>query len=153
MGLLKDIKHKRAKQRQKMPLRQDVFNQISSLVKRYGIKESFLDILDNIDDYPSGENLKLARVRLKAPMEGALFSLATKDEYALTMSIIAKINNSYLRFAHSPEEILLCKPLYCLNPSLSPEKLGRYHFETLFLHERAKIENNESHGHSTGKNK
>lgn len=153
MGLLKDIKRKRAKQRQKMPFRRDVFNQISSLVKQYGLKEDFLDLLDKVKDYPSSENMKLVRVRLKTPMEGSLFFLATKDEYALTMSIVAKINNSYLKFAHSPEEILLCNLLYCLNPSIAPEKLKRYHFETLFLHERAKIENNESNGHSTGKNR
>ena len=138
MDLLKDIKRKRAKQRQKMPLKRDVFNQISSLVRRYGLKDAFLDLLEKVEDYPSGESLKLARVRLKTPMEGALFSLATKDEYDVTMSIIAKVNNSYLNFAHSPEEILLSKPLYRLNPSLSPEKLRRYHFETLFLHEHAK---------------
>ncbi len=153
MDLLKDIKRNRAKQRQKMPFRRDVFNQISSLVRQYGLKEDFLDVIDKVEDYPSSEKLKLARVRLKTPMEGSLFSLATKDEYALTMSIIAKINNSYLKFAHSPEEILLCKPLYCLNPSIAPEKLRRYHFGTLFLHERVKIENNESNGHSTGKNR
>jgi len=151
MDLLKDIKRKRAKQRQKIPFKRDVFNQISSLVKRYGLKEKFLDVIDKFEDYPSDESLKLVRVRLKIPLEGSLFSLATRDEYAVTMSIIAKINNSYLKFAHSPEEILLCKPLYGLNSSIASEKLRRYHFETLFLHERAKIENNESNGHSTGK--
>jgi hypothetical protein len=143
MDLLKDIKRKRAKQRQKMPFRRDVFNQISSLVKQYGLKEDFLDLLDKVKDYPSSENMKLVRVRLKTPMEGSLFFLATKDEYALTMSIVAKINNSYLKFAHSPEEILLCGSLYRLNPLLTNQKLMRYHFETLLLHERVKATNNE----------
>ena len=143
MGLLKDIKRNRAKQRQKMPFRRDVFNQISSLVRQYGLKENFLDLIDKVEDYPSSEKLKLARVRLKTPMEGSLFSLATKDEYALTMSIIAKINNSYLKFANSPEEILLCGSLYRLNPLLTNQKLMRYHFETLLLHERVKATNNE----------
>jgi hypothetical protein len=140
MGLLKDIQRRRAKQKQKIPFKRDVFNQISSLVRQYGLKESFLKVLDKIEECPSDENLKLVRVRLKIPLEGALFSLATRDEYAVSMSIIAKINNSYLKFAYSPEEILLCKPLYGLNPSIAPEKLRRYHFGTLFLHERAKIE-------------
>jgi len=153
MGLLKDIQRRRAKHRQKIPFKRDVFNQISSLVKRYGLKENFLDVMDKNEDYPYDENLKRVRVRLKTPMERSLFSLATRDEYAVTMSIIGKINNPYLKFAHSPEEILLCNPLYGLNPSIVPEKLKRYHFETLFLHEHAKIENNESNGHSTGKNK
>lgn len=138
MDLLKDIKQKRAKQKQKKPFKQHVFNQICSLVKQYDLKESFLSILDNVEDDPSGENLKFNRVKLKTPMESSLFSLATKDEYALTMSIIGKVDNAYLKFANSPEEILLCRPLYRLNPALAPEKLMRYHFETLLLHERAK---------------
>ena len=153
MDLLKDIKQKRAKQKQKKPFKRNVFNQISDIVRQYRLTKSFLDILDNVENYLSSKNLNLPRIRVKAPLESSLFSLAMKDEYTLTMSIIAKINNSYLKFAHSPEEILLCKPLYCLNPSIAPEKLRRYHFETLFLHERAKIENNESNGHSTGKNR
>jgi hypothetical protein len=143
MTFLQHIRNERARQREKKPLKRDVFNQISSLVRQYGLKENFLDLIDKVEDYPSSENMKLVRVRLKTPREDALFSLATKDEYTLTMSIIAKINNSYLKFAHSPEEILLCKPLYCLNPLLTNQKLMRYHFETLLLHERVKATNNE----------
>lgn len=143
MTFLQHIRNERARQRKKKPLKRDVFNQISSLVRQYGLKENFLDVIDNVEDYPSSEKLKLARVRLKTPMEGSLFSLASKDEYALTMSIIAKINNSYLKFANSPEEILLCGSLYRLNPLLTNQKLMRYHFETLLLHERVKATNNE----------
>jgi len=138
MGLLHHIKRKRAKQRRKQPIRRDVFNHISGLVREYGLKESFLSVLENAEDTLSRENLQFTRVRVKTPVERHLFSLAAKDEYSLTMAIISKVDNSYLRFAHSPEEILLCRPLYRLNPALGPEKLMRYHFETLFLHERAK---------------
>ncbi len=138
MNLLTHFKRQRKQQRKKQLIKRDVFNQISDLVRWYGLKENFLDILDKVEDYLSKEDLQYTRVRLKAPMESPLFSLATKDEYALIMSIIDKVNNSYLKFAHSPEEILVCGPLYRLNPTLGPEKLMRYHFETLFLHERAK---------------
>jgi len=143
MDLLKDIKRKRAENRQKQPIKRDVFNQICSLVKQYDLKESFLSVLDNVEEDLSGENLKFNRVKLKTPMGSSLFSLATKDEYALTMSIIGKVDNAYLKFANSSEEILLCGPLYRLNSTLGPEKLMRYHFETLLLHERAKIKNRE----------
>jgi hypothetical protein len=139
MDLLKDIKQKRAKQRQKTPFRRDFFNQISRLVKQYGLKESFLSLLDNVDDDVFREKLKFPRIKVKAHLENHLFSLATRDEYLLTMSIISKIDNPYLKFAHSPEEIICCGPLYRLNPSMDPEILMRYHFETLYLHERAKV--------------
>ncbi len=137
MDLLKGIKQKRVKQCLKQPIKRDVFNQISDLVRWYGLKENFLDVLDKVEDYLSKEDLQYTRVRLKTPMERSLFSLVTESEYSLTLSIISKVDNTYLQFAESPEEILLCRPLFLLNPTIGPEKLMRYHFETLFLHERA----------------
>ena len=139
MDLLKGIKQKRVKQRQKQPIKRDVFNQISGLVRWYGLKENFLDVLDKVEDYLPKEDLQYTRVRLKTPMERSLFSLVTESEYFLTLSIISKVDNTYLQFAESPEEILLCRPLFRLNPTIDPEKLMRYHFETLLLHERASI--------------
>jgi hypothetical protein len=144
MNLLHHIKRKRAKQKRKQPIRRNVFNQICSLVIEYDLKESFLGDLDNVEDDLHGENLKFNRVKLKTPLESSLFSLATKDEYSLTMSIIGKVDNAYLKFANSPEEILLCGRLYRLNPALTNQKLMRYHFETLLLHERAKALNSEA---------
>ena len=138
MTLQEYIRNERVRQRKKQPIKRDVFNQISGLVRWYGLKENFLDVLDKVEDYLSKEDLQYIRVRLKTPMEKSLFSLVTESEYSLTLSIISKVDNSYLQFAESPEEILLCRPLYRLNPSLPTEKLMRYHFETLFLHERAK---------------
>jgi len=140
MNLLTHIKRKRKQQRKKQPIKGDTFNQISGIVRTYGLKKNFLNVLENAADYLSKVNLNANRVRVKAPMESPLFSLTTEDEYVLIMSIIDKVNNSYLKFAHSPEEILLCGSLYRLNPTLDPEKLIRYHFETLFLHERAKAD-------------
>ena len=151
MTLQEYIRNERVRQRKKQPIKRDVFNQISSIVRKYGLKKNFLSVLENVEDYLPETNLNYNRVRVKALMESPLFSLVTKDVYALTMSIIKKIDNSYLKFAHSPDEILLCRLLYRLNPTLDPDKLMRYHFETLFLHENAKIENNESNEHSTGK--
>jgi len=141
MTLQEYIRNERVRQRKKQPIKRDVFNQISDLVRWYGLKENFLDVLDKVEDYLSKEDLQYTRVRLKTPMERSLFSLVTESEYSLTLSIISKVDNTYLQFAESPEEILLCSPLYGLNPTIGPEKLMRYHFETLFLHERASIDN------------
>ena len=149
MDLLKNIKQKRDKQRQKKTFRRNVFNQISAIVKRYRLTTGFIDVLDNVEDYLSEKNLNLNRIRVKAPLDSPLFCLASKDEYSLTMSIISEVDNPYLKFANSPEEILLCGPLYRLNPLLTNQKLVRYHFETLLLHERAKAINNEPNNKAT----
>ena len=143
MDLLKDIKQKRARQKQKKPFRRNAFHQICCIVKQYGLNNDFLSIIDNVDAYVSRESLNFPRIRVKAQVENHLFPLATKDEYMLTMSIVSKIDNPYLKFAHSPEEIIWCEPLYRLNPSIDSKKLIRYHFETLYLHEHAKAYDNE----------
>ncbi len=150
MDLLENIKRKRARQKRKQPIRRDVFNQISGIVRLYGLKESFLADLEHIEDHVSSQDSEFPRVRMKTAIECPLFSLATGEEYSLTVSIISKVDNSYLRFAHSPDEILVCALLYRMNPSLSPEKLRRYHFETLLLHECTKTDNETSNGSITG---
>jgi hypothetical protein len=139
MDLLERIKNNRAKLRRKKPIRRDLFNQISSIVSQYGLKESFFNSFDTVEDHLTAKKLNVSRIRMKAPMAISLFSLVAEDEYYLTMSIINKVDNPYIVFAHSPEEILLCKSLYRLNPALSSETLMRYHFETLFFHECAKL--------------
>jgi hypothetical protein len=53
---------------------------------------------------------------------------------------MSKVNNPYLEFARSPDEIAISKLLFDLNPSLGADKLERYHFETLLLSEHAKKE-------------
>lgn len=136
MEIVQYIKNKRSQQKKKLLFKRKVFNKISGLVRWYGLDDGFLKALDKPVDYLSRENLKLVQFKSKIPFEFPLFSLVTKEEYNLAMAIIQKIDNPYLQFVQSPEEVILCKHLYRLNPALSPEKLMRYHFETLLLYER-----------------
>lgn len=140
MDLLEQIKSDRAQKRKKQPLRPTLFHRISGLVKRYGLGESFIRKLENPEDFLLERNIELAAVRKKQPFEIPLYSLLEEKEYRLTMAIINKMNNRYLEFVYSPEEIAISKPLFDLNPSLGTEELEGYHFETLLLCERAKDE-------------
>lgn len=144
MDILTHLKKKRERQPNKQPFKRDVFNNISQIVSEYGLEKNFLSAFENAEGRLFQKNLNGHRVRVKTLTANRLFSLVSQEEYALTQSIISKINNSYLLFAHSPEEILLCGPLYRLNPALKPEQLARYHFETLLLHERAKTNNQKA---------
>ena len=166
-NLLKHIKRERAQKKIKQPFRGTLFNRINSLVKKYSLGEEFLRRLDNLGDcfvalaprndgggglslraegeaisnFPGqlpGEELRFDHGRPKEHFEPPLFSLSTEEEYRITMEIIRKVNNPYLHFVNSPDEILLCGPLFHLNPSLGPDKLAEYHFETLLLYELAK---------------
>ena len=138
MNLLEHIRHKRTRKRKKQLFEREVFTKISTLVRWYELDENFLKKLDNAEDYPPGEKMDFVRVRTKKPFEFPLFSLSSWDEYDLTRALLRKVNNPYLSFAHSPEEILLSGILYHMNAELRPEELRRYHFETLLLYEHAK---------------
>ena len=138
MDLLKHIKSERAQKKVKHPFRRALFDRINGLVKEYALGESFLKRLDNFPDQLLRENAKLDRGRGKEHFEPPLFSLSTEEEYRVTMAIMEKVNNPYLHFVNSPDEIVLCGPLFSRNPSLGPDKLARYHFETLLLYELAR---------------
>ncbi|MDY0042577.1 MAG: hypothetical protein RBS57_19885 [Desulforhabdus sp.] len=71
-------------------------------------------------------------------MKFPLFSLVTQKEYSITVSIMNRVENPYLEFVHAPEEILMSEYLYRLNPSIHPERLMRFHFETLVMYEQRK---------------
>ncbi len=139
MDILEQIKSDRAQKKKKQPFKSTLFDQISGLVKEYRLDESFLKKCATPEDLLPESEAEFARVRKKQPFRIPLFSLAEQKEYDLTLAIIDKMNNPYLEFAQSPEEIALSRLLFDLNPALGKEKLERCHFETLLLYEQAKI--------------
>ena len=140
MDLLEKIKSERAQSSKKRPFRRTLFDQVNGLVRTYHLEESFLSRLEIPEDYLSEAKGEFAQLKKKRPIEFPLFSLSAEKEYRLTIAIMSKVNNPYLKFAQSPDEIAISKLLFDLNPSLGEVKLKRYHFETLLLCERAKKE-------------
>jgi hypothetical protein len=140
MDLLEKIKSERAQSKRKRPFKRTLFDKVTGIVRTYSLEVSFLSILEVPEDYLSEANVESAQLRKKRPIEFPLFSLSAEEEYRLTTAIMNKVNNPYLEFAQSPDEIAISKTLFDLNPSLGADTLERYHFETLLLCERAKKE-------------
>ena len=140
MDLLEKIKSERAQSKKKRPFRRTLFHKLNGLVRKYGLEESFLSKLDAPEDYVAEAKVEFAQLRKKKPIEFPLFSLSAEKEYRLTTAIMSKVDNPYLEFAQSPDEIAISRLLFDLNPSLGADQLARYHFETLLLCERAKKE-------------
>lgn len=140
MDLLEKIKSERAQSKRKKPFRRTLFDKVNGVVRKYSLEESFLSKLEVPEDYVAEAKVEFAQLRKKKPIEFPLFSLSAEKEYRLTTAIINKVDNPYLEFAQSPEEIAISKQLFNLNPSLGADQLARYHFETLLLCERAKKE-------------
>lgn len=153
MDLLHNIRTDRIRQRKKQAYRKTVFNTVSCIIRVFGLGADFLEVLDNREDFSSEERMGRAENKVKARFEIPPFSLVSREECWLAMTIEAKLDNPYLAFARSPEEMLLSVPLYESNPSLGSEHLLRYHFETLLLCQRAKEELadlEKRSGHSSG---
>jgi hypothetical protein len=125
----------------KRPWRPSTFTRISSIVRAYGLDESFLRTLDAPPEDLAAYGLGLAGGKVKTSLELPLFGLATEAEYQLTMSIIRKINHPYLNYVQDPEEILLCGPLFRRQPHLGPDELSRCHFADLLQRESAPTNN------------
>jgi len=140
MDLLQNIKSDRVRQRKKQPYKRELFNTISCIVKGYGLSEDFLELLGKTEDYPARKSMELAEVKAKKKFEFPPFCLVSKEEYRLAMTITGQLDNPYLQFARSPEEILLSAPLYEANPLLGSDDLLRCDFETLLLCQRAREE-------------
>lgn len=131
MELRKQIKAGRDQQRAKIPLRRTPFDRINTIVKRHALGKEFLANLANFSDHRVGEYLAVYRQRAKDQWDPPLFSLSSEAEYRVTIAILNAVNNPYLHFVGSPEEILLSSALFRRNPFLEPDKLIRYHFATL----------------------
>lgn len=135
MSLPEQIRSRREEKRRKQPFQPALYARIGGLVKAYGLDEAFLRRLQDAREPVLapllGDDQPWQRVRPKEPYQPPLFSLATEEEYRLTMAIIRTVDNPYLAFVTSPEELLLCGPLFRRNPSLGAGLLARVHFQTL----------------------
>ena len=140
MDLLQKIKTERAQSKKKRLFKRKLFDKVSGLVRAYSLEESFLASLVVPEDYLSEAKVESVQLRKKRPIDFPLFSLSAEEKYRLTTAIMSKVNNPYLEFARSPDEIAISKMLFDLNPSLGADTLERCHFETLLLCERAKKE-------------
>jgi hypothetical protein len=140
MDLARSIKSNRARQKSKRSHKRKVFTTVSLVVKEYKLGNDFLQSLDGVDRCLSQRRAEPRHVKGKRLLEVPPYSLVTQDEYGIVMAIISKLDNPYLRFAHSPEEMLLSVSLYEADPSLPSEDLLGEDFETLLLGRQAKDE-------------
>jgi hypothetical protein len=140
MDLLQSIRSHRARQRRKTPHIRGVFDAVCGIVKEYGLRGEFLNLLNKTEAPRSRQEMDFTQAKAKKLMEFPPFSLVSEEEFRLAMTIVGKLDNPYLQFAHSPEEILLSAPLYEANPLLTSADLLRHDFETLLLCQYAKKE-------------
>jgi hypothetical protein len=138
--LSRQIRVERAHRRARRPFRATLFTRINALVKAHALGERFLEGLAGPREAFSTQNIGLPLTRPKPAFEPPLYSLSGEEEYRTTMAILTRVNNPYLNFVNSPDEIFACQWLFELNPSIGPDSLRRFHLAALLRAELAKRE-------------
>ena len=140
MDIRQDIKLDRARQKRKRPCQRTALHTVGCIVKGYRLGDDFLKRLDAPEDGHLGQKAELTELKTKTAFEVPPFCLLSQEQYGLVMVMVAKLDNPYLAFARSPEEMLRSASLYAANPSLEPRDLLHFDFETLLRLERAREE-------------
>jgi len=131
MNLKDSLRQDRARGKVKEPFPPSLFSHIGGLVRRHRLGEEFCRLLGSMTSAGAETLARRCLSGAKPQYEAPLFFLATRDEYEVIHRIIAALDNPYLSWAHSPEEMLLSTPLWQRRPGLDPEILTSRHFAAL----------------------
>ncbi len=140
MDLRRQLQQDRAKPKE--PFRRSAFTVVGALVRENKLDASFLD---NLREAAAQGNEWAWSYQPcpKEPFQPPLFALVDAEEFALIKAVLAAVDNPYVPFAHSPDELSAAGPLFRLNPDLPPAILRRVHFRTLLAREILQAEINE----------
>ncbi len=138
MELINLIRRDQSRRKIKRPLRITSYLAVSAIANRYGLSEKFLEKLDNVPQAPTGLGFVGGPIKEKQRLEAVPFPLSDSGQYRIARQIAKAAENPYLAYAKSPDEILLSKYLYAINPWIQAELLRSRHFEALILSESAK---------------
>lgn len=135
MDLKDSWRQKRLRGKEKAPFSPSRFSRVGGLVRSYHLGREFCRLLKAMTDEGANRMARDYRSAAKVPYEPPLFFLATAEEFQIIQEILAGLDNPYLRWAHSPEEMLLSQPLWRRRPGLEAQELASRHLAGLFLHD------------------
>ena len=131
MDLKDSFRRDRLRGREKEPLTPSLFSHVGGLVRRFQLGETFCWLIGQMTEASAEKLARTHHSAPKAPYEPPLFFLATAEEYQVIQIILSGLDNPYLAWACSPEEILLSQTLGKRRPGLDPETLASRHFAAL----------------------
>src|SRR4030067_1586732 len=139
VDLPESIRKERARKKRRQPLECPLFERINGLVRAHALGEDFLARLSDFREEALPENVRFER-RKKRSYAPPRFPLSRPEDFRVTMAILDRGNNPYLRYDASPDESLLSGPLLARYPRLAPDTLARPPFGTLLIAEIARGE-------------
>jgi hypothetical protein len=133
MDLKESWRQERLRAREKEPFPPSLFSHVGGLVRGHQLVEEFCRLLNSLTAETTEKLAQASQSGAKAGYEPPLFFLATPAEYRVIQEILSGLDNPYLAWAHSPEEILLSQPLWRRRPGLDPQDLAHLHFAALMM--------------------
>lgn len=133
MDLKNSWRQERLRERAKQPFSPALFSHVGGLVRRHHLGGTFCRLLEDMTEAGAEKLAHECQSKAKVPFKPPLFFLATPEEFQVIQEILSGLDNPYLRWAHSPEEMLLSQPLWRRRPGLDPEELAERHFAALFM--------------------
>jgi hypothetical protein len=131
MDLKDSFRQDRLRGKEREPLAPSLFSHVGGLVRHYRLEEAFCRRIGEMTAASAETLARTLQSAPKAPYQPPLFFLADLEEYQVIQEIISGLENPYLAWASSPEEILLSQTLWNRRPDLAPEALAIHHFATL----------------------
>ncbi len=133
MGLRDSIRRQRERERTPEVFAPDDFTRVAAILKAFGLDgETFLK---RLDEEPVSRTVARALGQgwtRKTPMRFPPFALVAPESFAVLEAVVSRVQSPYLPWAESPEDLLLCRPLYALHPTIAPPRLARYTFAFLY---------------------
>jgi hypothetical protein len=139
MALLQHLKQARARPRRPFP--RTAFTVVAALVREHKLDDGFLTRIRE-DAAQKAEWIWSYEPQPKNLFKPPLFALVAADEFRLIQAILEAVDNPYVPFAHSPDELLASGPLFRLNPDLPPGLLAQAHLRALLAREIVQAELN-----------
>lgn len=139
MGIRDAIRKHREQGKTPLVFQPDAFTRVASVLTAFGVDGK--DFLRRLDEEPETETAARALAQgalRKAPVPVPLFALVPPESYAIVETIATRIEGPYRAWAETPEDLLLCRPLYALNPNIAPRLLSRYSYAFLYRFYAAK---------------
>ena len=135
MDLKDSLRRQRLRGREKEPFSPSLFSHVGGLVRRHNLGADFCQRLGTMTAEDAEELARSRRADVKVPYEPPLFFLAAPTEYQVIQEILSGLDNPYLAWAQSPEEILLSQTLWQRRPDLDLEDLAHRHFAVLMMND------------------
>jgi hypothetical protein len=133
MGVRDSIRKQREKGKTPEVFQPDAFTRVAAVLMAFRVDGK--EFLKRLDEEPASETAACALARgalRKTPVAVPLFALVAPELYAVVETITARVDGPYLGWAESPEDLLLCRPLYAVHPGIPPRLLSRYAYAFLY---------------------